>query len=56
MELLLEFAVTNLLQDIRIPCLINLECFPAMWTLDFIHYDFFSSLWGTDWSEIGPSL
>jgi hypothetical protein len=42
MQLLLELGVSNLLQDIRIPGFINLECFLAMWANYFVHRDFFS--------------
>ncbi len=36
-QLLLELAVANLLQDVRVPGLVNLECFPAVRADDFMH-------------------
>ena len=36
-QLLLEIAVANLLQNIRVPSLVDLECFPAVRAGDFMH-------------------
>ena len=36
-QLLLELAVANLLDDVRVPGLVNLECFPAVRAVDFMH-------------------
>ena len=42
MQLLLELGVSNLLQDIRIPGLINFECFMTVRANYFVHSGFFS--------------
>ena len=36
-QLLLELAVANLLQDVRVPGLVNLECFLAVRADNFMH-------------------
>ena len=43
-QLLIELAVANLLQNVRIPGFVNLECFPAVRADDFMHVYFFSFL------------
>jgi hypothetical protein len=36
-QLALEIAISHLLQDVRVPSLVNLECFPAMRADNFMH-------------------
>ena len=38
MQLLLEVGIADLLQDVRIPRLVDLECLPAVRADDFVHF------------------
>jgi hypothetical protein len=36
-QLLFELAVANLIDDVRVPGLVNFECFPAVRAVDLMH-------------------
>jgi hypothetical protein len=38
MQRLIKLTVSHLFEDVRIPGLINLEGFTAMWAIDFLHF------------------
>jgi hypothetical protein len=47
-QLLFKIAITHLLEDVGVPCLVDLEGFVAVGADDFVHGEWDSSCW-LDW-------
>jgi hypothetical protein len=44
-QLLVKIAITHLLEDVGVPCFVDLEGFAAVWADDFMHGNGTSSFW-----------